>query len=142
MTRLVSPLVVLLAVIGLLTPTARVSAGERPYLARGTAQFVSPFGDFVGSGHATHLGAYTEMGNASISPTGEIDGWAIYFASNGDILCATITGQLDEFGRITATVTYDGGTGRFDDAEGSSTLTGQLLPGGAVTVTVEGTIDY
>ena len=72
-----------------------------------------------------------------------IDAWAVYTAANGDQLYATITGQLDlQTGAITATVTYVGGTGRFDDAGGSATLSGQMLPDGTITVAVEGTIDY
>ena len=61
----------------------------------------------------------------------------------GEELCATFTGQLDGVtGAISATVTYVGGTGRFTDATGTATLTGQLLGGGAVEVSVNGFIDY
>src|SRR5262245_36514399 len=105
---------VLLIAASVVSIPARAPAAERPHHSRGTAQFVSPFGDFVGAGHATHLGHYTEIGNASISEFGEIDGWAHYTAANGDQLCATVTGQVDPFGAITVTVTYVGGTGRFE----------------------------
>ena len=150
MTRFVSlrPAGVLLVAVGILTLSARASAEERPHSSRGTAQFVSPTGDFVGSGHATHLGRYTEVGSASFSPTNDptvlqISAWAIYTAANGDQLYATFTGQLNGLtGAITATVTYVGGTGRFDDASGSATLLGQIRPDGTIAVAVKGTIDY
>ncbi len=136
------PFALVLAAVGVLALAAPAQAEERPHVSRGTAQFVSPTGDFVGAGNATHLGLYEEVGNATISPTGGIEAWAIYTAANGDELWATFTGQLDPFGGITATVTYVGGTGRFDDADGSATLSGQMLPDGTIAVSVEGTIDY
>jgi hypothetical protein len=141
------PVVVMLVATGTLTVTTRASAEDRPYKSGGTAHFVSPT-DFVGSGKATHLGRYTEVGRAQFAPTADptylrIDAWSIYTAANGDQLDATITGRLDVLtGAITATVTYVGGTGRFDDANGSATLSGQMLPDGTITVSVEGTIDY
>jgi hypothetical protein len=141
------PVAVLVAAIGVLTLSARASAEERPHKSAGQAQFVSPT-DFVGSGKATHLGRYTEVGSVSFSPTDDpavlrIDARSVYTAANGDRLCATFTGQLNGLtGAISATGTYVGGTGRFDDAYGSVTLSGQMLPNGTITVSVEGTIDY
>ena len=140
------PVVVLVAV-GVLALSASASAEERPHKSGGTAQFVSP-NDFVGFGEATHLGRYTEVGNAQFSPTDDptvlrVDALSVYTAANGDQLYATITGRLDLLtGAITATVTYVGGTGRFVAADGSATLSGQLLPGGTISVAVVGTIDY
>jgi hypothetical protein len=141
------PVVVVLVATGLLTVTTSASAEDRPHFLRGTAQFVSPT-DFVGSGHATHLGKYTEAGSAQFSPTDDpfvlaIDAWVVLTAADGDQLYETITGELDVLtGEITGTVTYVGGTGRFADADGSAALAGQMLPGGKVSVAVEGTIDY
>jgi hypothetical protein len=145
--RSLRPVVVLVAAIGVLTLSARASAEERTHKSQGTAQFVSP-SDFVGSGEATHLGRYTEVGSARFTPTSEptvlrIDAWSIYTAADGDQLYATITGRLDPLtGAITATVTYMGGTGRFDDADGTAALSGQFLPDGTIAVAVEGAIDY
>jgi len=144
--RSLRPVVVLVAT-GMLMVGTRASAEERSHKSGGTAQFVSPT-DFVGSGEATHLGRYTEIGSVEFSPTASptvlrIDACSIYTAANGDQLYAVFTGQLDGLtGAITATGTYVGGTGRFVDADGSATLSGQLLPGGTISVSVEGTIDY
>jgi hypothetical protein len=73
----------------------------------------------------------------------QLNAQATYTAANGDQLYAVFAGQLNGVtGIITATVTYVGGTGRFTDASGTAALSGQLLPGGAIEVTVKGTIDY
>ena len=141
------PFALVLAAVSVLALSAAAEAGERPHNSRGTAQFVNA-NDFVGVGKATHLGHYNEIGSAQFSPTADptvfqIDAWSIYTAANGDQLFAVFTGTLNGLtGNITATVTYLGGTGRFDDASGSAVLSGQLLPGGSIEVAVKGTIDY
>lgn len=141
------PVVVMLVAAGVLTVAARASAEERPHKLRGTAHFVSPT-EFVGSGEATHLGRYAEAGSAQFTPTAvpgvlRVDARVVLTAADGDQLHETITGELDlRTGAITATVTYVGGTGRFADAGGSATLSGQMLPDGTIAVAVDGSIDY
>src|SRR6476660_6382364 len=88
---------VMLVAVRVLAIPANTSAAERPYFASGTAQFVSP-NDFVGTGRATHLGFYTEVGNVSFTPTidptvFQIDGWATYTAANDAQLKAVVTGS-------------------------------------------------
>jgi hypothetical protein len=132
------------SVLALATPAQAV---QRPHISRGTAQFVNA-NDFVGTGIATHLGRYSEEGSVQFSPTADptvlrLDAQSTYTAANGDQLYAVFAGHLDGLtGTITATVTYVGGTGRFTDASGMATLSGQLLPGGSIEVAVKGTIDY
>ena len=138
------PVVVMLVAVCMLALPARAPAEERAYLLRGTAQFLPESTDFVGAGYATHLGRYTEIGSATFSGT-HVEAWAIFTAAPGeeDQLFETISGELDPAtGVITATVTFVGGTGRFAGATGSADLVGQLLPGGRISVTVKGTIDY
>ena len=141
------PFALVLAALGVLALSAPAQAGERPHVSHGTAQFVNA-NDFVGAGKATHLGHYNEVGSAQFSPTADptvfrVDGWSIYTAANGDQLFASLTGQLNaSTGVITATVTYVGGTGRFNDASGSAKLTGHILPDGTIAVAVKGTIDF
>jgi hypothetical protein len=141
------PAGVLFVAAALLAVPDRASAEDRPHFSRGTAQFVSPT-DFVGAGHATHLGAYTEVGSVAFSPPDaagvlQLTGWATYTAANGDELHATFDGQLNgATGAITATLTYVGWTGRFADAGGSAALSGQIQPDGTLVVAVEGTVDY
>ena len=135
------------ALVVIMSPFNRATAAVRPHFSSGGAQFISPT-DFVGAGTATHLGAYTEAGSVAFIPTSDptvlqIVGTTDYTASNGHVLHAVVTGELNLLtGAITATLTYDGGTGRFEDATGSATLIGQLLPGGGVAATVSGTVNY
>lgn len=148
MNRFVSPLagIVLVAVSTLVVPD-RASGVVRPYFSNGGARFVSP-SDFVGTGTATHLGAYNEVGTATFSPTSNptvlhVEASSTYTAANGDQLRAVFTGELDGVsGAISATVTYVGGTGRFAGASGSAELAGQMLPDGTLSVGVNGNIDY
>jgi len=141
------PFALVLLAVGVLVLAAPAQAAERPYVSRGTAQFVSA-NDFVGSGTATHLGAYTEVGSVQFSPTADptvlqVDAQSIYTAANGDELHAVFSGHLNGVtGVITATVTYVGGTGRFANASGTASFSGQLLPGGSVEAAVNGTITY
>jgi hypothetical protein len=143
-SRFVSVLLVLIALLAL---PGRASAQSVPYFASGDAHFVSP-NDFVGLGQATHLGRYSEVGYVDFVPTTNpsvlaVTGDIVYTAANGDELHAIVDGELDiTTGAITATVTYVGGTGRFDDASGSSALVGQIHGSGAISVAVVGNIDY
>jgi hypothetical protein len=127
---------------------ASASAQARPHLASGFGQFAANQSDFTGGGQATHLGRYTEIGNVTFAPTAtpgvfSVSGWSHYTAANGDQLYAVISGTVDfGTGAITATATYVGATGRFANATGSSALLGQLLAGGALTITAVGSISY
>ncbi len=138
---------IVLVGLSMLAVTERASAVVRHYAANGNAHFTSP-NDFVGEGNATHLGLYSEVGYVTFLPTSnptvlQVDGWAVYTAANGDELRATIAGELDGLtGVVTATITYvPGGTGRFENVSGSSSLEG-LVNGGAISVAVIGSIDF
>jgi hypothetical protein len=141
------PFALLLAAVGVLVPAVAAQAEQRAYASRGTAQFVTANG-FVGTGTATHLGRYDEEGTAHFSPTADpavfqVDAAATYTAANGDQLYAVFTGHLDFVtGNVTATVTYVGGTGRFADASGTATLSGQRFADGSIQIDVDGTIDF
>lgn len=148
MARCISRLVFLLSLVfTALSTSTEALAQFRPHIAQGTAQFTTA-NDFVGFGRATHLGLYTEVGNVSFTPSQtpgvlDVTGWTQYTAANGDQLHASIHGTLDTTtGQVLATVTYVGGTGRFTNAWGWSSLNGQMLGGGALSVAVRGTIDY
>jgi hypothetical protein len=143
--RLVTALV---ATLFTLAFAARADAQSRPYHATGVAQFAANQSDFTGSGQATHLGHYTEIGQVVFAPTSTpgilaVTGWTRYTAANGSQLYASISGTVDvTTGAIVATATYTGGTGRFSNASGSSSLAGQMLGGGALTISASGSIDY
>lgn len=138
--------VLALATAALALP-GRATATSVPYQARGGVQFLND-NDFVGSGSATHLGRYTEVGSVAFTPTGNDDVLAIsggltLTAANGDQLYCLVEGELTlSTGVITATETYVGGTGRFVSASGSSDIHGQMLGGGAASAVVGGSIDF
>jgi hypothetical protein len=145
MTRLRS---IFCGIVCLVVLTLSAAAAElRPHQASGGAQFISAT-QFIGAGHATHLGAYTEVGTVAFTPTNDpavlrVDGANVYTAANGDQLYGSFTGELNGVtGAVTATITYAGGTGRFAGATGSSALTGQMLGGGALAVSVDGGLSY
>jgi len=153
MNRFFSPrhvafvLAAVVAVVVIAPAVPAWASAQRAHVSRGTAQFVNA-SDFVGSGLATHLGRYEEAGSAQFSPTADptvlqVDAHTTYTAANGDQLYAVISGHLDGLtGKLTGTVTYVGGTGRFSDASGTGSFSAQLLGGGAVEAAVQGTIDY
>ena len=141
------PFALILAAVSVLALTVPTQAAQRAHVSRGTAHFTSA-SEFEGSGTATHLGAYTESGTVAFSPTDNADvihleACATYTAANGDRLYAVFSGELNQLtGVISATVTYVGGTGRFTDASGTATLSGQMFPDGSIEVAVQGNIDY
>jgi hypothetical protein len=143
--RLLALLLLTITSLGL---SSHASAQVRPFHATGIAQFAPNQSDFTGSGHATHLGKYTEVGNVTFAPTStpgvvSATGWTHYTAANGDQLHAVIAGTVNMVtGAIAATATYVGGTGRFTNASGASTLVGQMLGGGALTIAANGSISY
>ena len=148
MLRHLSRLFPLFALLTALALAGRGMAQDRPLHAAGVAQFAANQSDFTGSGHATHLGHYSEVGTVAFAPTSApgvfaVTGFSHYIAANGDRLDAALAGTIDmATGAIVATATYVGGTGRFAAATGASTLTGQLLGGGALTIVADGTIHY
>lgn len=149
MSRFLSlrPFTLFLAAVGILVLATGAQAVERHFASRGTAEFVT-LEDFVGSGTATHLGLYDEEGTATFTPTADpavlhVDANATYRAANGDELFASFSGELNLLtGVITATVTYEGGTGRFTNATGTASLSGQMFPDNTIQVAVQGTIDF
>lgn len=100
-----------------------------------------------------HLGKATTTLNATIAFTGPgafvINGSSVTVAANGDQLFGTLTGAGTQGSPISASVTIDGGTGRFEGASGSltGTIINVLVSPGVPTVfdttaSFEGTISY
>jgi hypothetical protein len=131
----------LVAVSALAIP-AGASAEERGYHLRGIAALDFASGNVVGVGHAAHLGNYTEVGHVTFLGEGRLEGWAILTNQYGDQLSETFTGQVNVDGTISGTVTFTGGTGRFEFASGSGSLAAEFQPDGTLLVVVVGTIDY
>src|SRR5215210_6042561 len=147
MNRNLKALLLLLAV--LLLGSFSAQAAERPFSLTG-AGTVTTSGVVSASGHATHLGLFTEAGQVNFVPDPNdptrvlATGTATFTAANGDDLELLIDGSLDlTTGIATGVFTFVGGTGRFDDASGTGNFViEQNLVTGAFEVTAVGTINY
>lgn len=74
-----------------------------------------------GSGYATHLGKFTRQETILLNPndgtfTGSID----FVAADGSELHCEFTGGFTGPATATGTYTFDGGTGRFENASGEA----------------------
>lgn len=148
LARLVSVLIFTFATLGLCNHAAAQHARTHLYQANGTAQFAPNQSDFTGQGDSTCLGSYTEVGNVVFAPTSTpgvfaVTGWTNYTAANNDVLHALVCGTVDmTTGAILAVATYAGGTGSFANATGGSLLWGQMLGGGALTISAFGLLRF
>jgi len=89
----------------------------------------------VGGGTATHVGKYTIVNSHCVDPiSGALsDGEFVKTAANGDRIYGTYTGGSTAIQpppravfRITGTIEFTGGTGRFSGATGTATMNGSL----------------
>jgi hypothetical protein len=102
----------------------------------------------IGDCRISHLGHATFISDKIINfvaGTQTIQG--TYIAANGDLLYANGSGtsQLVAPGRVAfqGNVTFEGGTGRFANASGTATMTGEADPANArSSFTTTGTISY
>jgi len=120
------------------------AAGVRPwkesYHSTGTitadARCLAPLllESYQGGGTATHTGKYTIVNSHCLDPaSGALtNGTFLKTAANGDQLFGTYMGSASVIQppapigifRITATLTFTGGTGRFNGATGTTTMSG------------------
>jgi hypothetical protein len=139
---------VMMAAIGAAnTPAAH--AVERPFhlVEHGTATIDGANVTSSGSGVATHLGRFTLERTATLSnPQGsvlDVEGNATLTSASGDLLHASITGSLDTAtSRGVLLYEWEGGTGRFDDATGTTTWYVQINPDQTYDVVAHGVIDF
>jgi hypothetical protein len=126
-----------------------VLAADRPMKWSGTGQ-PCDINCFDIEGHATHLGAYHEhmVFTDTIVVIGTdlliFPGYSIYTAANGDRLFASFELRLHTTTDIfDGTVTFAGGTGRFADASGTGTFSGNFdMDTGSIKIAGQGTIGY
>lgn len=95
---------------------------ERPFRVQATGVMVIDLTSgslkSTESGQATHLGRFANEGSGMFSlATGEISGTGTLTASNGERLFWKGTTATTTQGRV-RTITFTGGTGRFEDASG------------------------
>jgi hypothetical protein len=147
MSRMIKGLATALATMALAAPAAQ--AVERPFklVENGTVTFDGPNATSVSTGHATHLGRFTLYRSATLyDPDGsvfDVHGEATLVAADGDRLFSSLEGTLDAAtGRGVLDYEWEGGTGRFEHATGSTTWRVVVNPDGTFSVEAEGVIDY
>jgi len=115
--------VLLLVMAGTLAPA---TAGERPFNASGAGVIDIASNSLFAIGfEATHLGKANFYGNfyPSLDNSQPIFVPAFFYAANGDALFAIGTADFDvDTGIAIGTLTFTGGTGRFQDANGSADM--------------------
>ena len=79
-----------------------------------------------GAGNASHIGRFTYVLNATVSPANTSTGVFLLVFNNGDVIHGSFTGvgrpTGPNEGHIVENLTINGGTGRFEGATGSLTL--------------------
>lgn len=139
-----------------LSSNLRDAAGPVPFNARCelTIQPPTPVGPGLlhqidtGTCQATHLGRALLTSDKIINVVAGTQTLETTFvAANGDELRGTGSGTNAPVGpglvAFTATITFTGGTGRFADASGQATITGQAdLVAGRSHMTASGTIEF
>jgi hypothetical protein len=109
--------------------------------------------DIFGSGVATHMGLVTVYQHHWIAPVADsndlvfYDGVSIWTAANGDILDGTYYGRMvfnpvGGYFEIHGHFVFDGGTGRFKDAQGAGLASGIQRFDGTADLRLDGTIKY
>jgi hypothetical protein len=147
MNRYLNALILALGV--LLLGSFPAQAGERPFRLNLSGTVTN--GVVSATGHATHLGLFTETGELSFVPDPNnptlllVTGRVTLTAANGDQLDALIEDAVLDAttGQAAGTVRFIGGTGRFANASGTGDLViDQNLITGAFEGTAVGRIDY
>lgn len=150
---------ILVLVLFIVLGTRPTMAVERPFklTGAGSIQFASDAngnvtgGKLTASGTATQLGKWNQVGTLSFTPNPDnptlisSSGDSTFTAANGDELQALIKdSELNTTtGIATGTFEFRGGTGRFEEAQGSAFFKViQELSSGAFEVSANGTINY
>ena len=137
-----------LATLTLLAAGTPTQADERPFRANwsGGLYYDGYSGGYLfANGQATHLGAASFSGGL-----GSLDNSQIIYitgdfrAANGDRLFATSAVDFDvDTGIAIGTLTFTGGTGRFEDAAGSADVIFVLDPDlQSFYFLIDGSVDY
>ena len=143
-------LVATAALILMLNVPGAARAVDRPFRASGVATLEGdPFAgtSYDLNGTATHLGAFTGGGYVRffflVDGTLASQGTTTFVAANGDELYASFL-AFQEAGsaEFVGSFIFEGGTGRFADAEGSAVVVATPQDATSFLIQVTGTIDY
>jgi len=142
----------ILSLVSLTTLTVLANAMPFHLVEHGTLTPVpNQPGHFVaeGTGRATHLGAIIVHRTLSLTPTTDgsglvdVEGEATLVAANGDELRTGIEGTLNpETGHAILVYDWEGGTGRFENATGTTTWQVDVNPDNTYDVVADGIIKY
>jgi hypothetical protein len=157
MKRVLSSLVVCVGLAAAALAFAGVASAKHavPFKAgcSGTASASGGHASSVASCQATHLGDSTETISVALTPgpgpfcqtnlgTGVLtaaNGDQIFVAASGTSCFDPATGLVD----LSGTQTITGGSGRFEGASGTLTVTGTVNPAtNAISYTLDGSISY
>ncbi len=93
------------------------------------------------TGTATHLGLFTGEQQLFLNPDGSFTGSIVFTAANGDELWADFSGEYTS-PMVDGSLTFTGGTGRFEDATGTVDFEGYTPDGVHITTAFDGWIRY
>jgi hypothetical protein len=144
--RLISGLCAL-ALLGCITQAT--AAKEVPMKGDGSGMITSvtpgPNGVEItarGEGEATHLGKLTREESILLNPTtGTATGTIVFTAADGSELYCEFSGGFTGANTLGGTYTFTGGTGRFENADGSALFVVTQSDMVNFTFQFEGTID-
>jgi hypothetical protein len=75
----------------------------------------------LAEGEATQLGRFTREEELLLNPaTGTLNGTIVFTAANGDQLSGVVAAQFTSPTTVEGTITFTGGTGRFENAAGQA----------------------
>jgi hypothetical protein len=113
---------------------------------RGSVTGVEPVADGLemsasSSGRSSQLGSFTRTEVLVLDPaTGRFTGEAVFTAANGDELHALVTGIFVSPTTAAGTYTFDGGSGRFEQASGEAAFVVYTSDGVHFKVLFRGTV--
>lgn len=95
----------------------------------------------VASGRASHLGQFTREETLVLDPgTGTLIGTLVFTAANGDQLFGDVAAQFTSPTTVVGTITFTGGTGRFENATGEAEAIVSSADGIHFSVEFEGSV--
>jgi hypothetical protein len=144
-----APALVALGVLGFPLP----AAADEPLPFRGAADEVvtdvTPLGPgllqltVAVTGEATYLGRFTGTEVVVFDlADGTFSGTRVFVAANGDRLDADVEGAFTSATTAEGSLTFTGGTGRFQNASGKADFEAATPDGIHLALTFEGTIEF
>jgi hypothetical protein len=140
----------LIALAALILPLQAVAGSDVPYKGRDRGSFVLGTGacaagfvslDINGRGKAAHLGRYAYHADECFDGVSAFYGSFTITGANGDTIRATYSGTAAaDLTSYTETAVIDGGTGRFEGAEGQLDVSGLITGPTTYSQTMSGVI--